>query len=335
MALGAAPADRAGPSAGRRRIQHAGAGRQRARGAARRGAAAAARAQRRAQGAADAATAAPRGRPSRRRCRWTMPAPALRRAEGLARRGGARAQPAGLRGLPRRHAGRDGARAAARLDALAGISGVGAKKLEAYGAEILRVLAPSAPPEPRPRGLQRARPARLSMVGSAPRTPTPMPEPAIRPPPTPAGHAIRIRVRARTHNLKNIDLDIPRHALVVITGLSGSGKSSLAFDTLVRRRPAPLRRKPVGLCAAVPAADGQARRRCHRGPEPGHQHRAEGDQPQPAQHGRHDHRDPRLPAPAVCARRHALLPRPRPAAAGAERRARWSTRCWRCPKTRG
>ncbi len=37
---------------------------------------------------------------------------------------------------------------------------------------------------------------------------------------------------ARVHNLKNIDLEIPRHALVVITGLSGSGKSSLAFDTI-------------------------------------------------------------------------------------------------------
>lgn len=37
---------------------------------------------------------------------------------------------------------------------------------------------------------------------------------------------------ARTHNLKNIDLIIPRDKLVVITGLSGSGKSSLAFDTL-------------------------------------------------------------------------------------------------------
>ncbi|HCP77463.1 MAG TPA: excinuclease ABC subunit UvrA, partial [Pusillimonas sp.] len=43
--------------------------------------------------------------------------------------------------------------------------------------------------------------------------------------------AIRIR-GARTHNLKNISLDLPRHQLVVITGLSGSGKSSLAFDTL-------------------------------------------------------------------------------------------------------
>ncbi len=43
----------------------------------------------------------------------------------------------------------------------------------------------------------------------------------------------KILVRgARTHNLKNIDLDIPRDKLVVITGLSGSGKSSLAFDTL-------------------------------------------------------------------------------------------------------
>ncbi len=41
-----------------------------------------------------------------------------------------------------------------------------------------------------------------------------------------------LRIRgARTHNLKNIDLDIPKNALVVITGLSGSGKSSLAFDT--------------------------------------------------------------------------------------------------------
>jgi len=43
----------------------------------------------------------------------------------------------------------------------------------------------------------------------------------------------KILVRgARTHNLKNVDLDIPRDKLVVITGLSGSGKSSLAFDTL-------------------------------------------------------------------------------------------------------
>ncbi len=41
-----------------------------------------------------------------------------------------------------------------------------------------------------------------------------------------------IRIRgARTHNLKNISIDLPRNRLTVITGLSGSGKSSLAFDT--------------------------------------------------------------------------------------------------------
>lgn len=42
-----------------------------------------------------------------------------------------------------------------------------------------------------------------------------------------------IRIKgARVNNLKNIDLEIPREKLIVITGLSGSGKSSLAFDTL-------------------------------------------------------------------------------------------------------
>ena len=49
-----------------------------------------------------------------------------------------------------------------------------------------------------------------------------------------AGSSLRaISIRgAREHNLKNIDLEIPRDKLVVFTGLSGSGKSSLAFDTL-------------------------------------------------------------------------------------------------------
>ncbi|MEO6530705.1 MAG: hypothetical protein ABIO25_07270, partial [Specibacter sp.] len=37
---------------------------------------------------------------------------------------------------------------------------------------------------------------------------------------------------AREHNLRNIDLDLPRDAMIVFTGLSGSGKSSLAFDTI-------------------------------------------------------------------------------------------------------
>jgi len=39
---------------------------------------------------------------------------------------------------------------------------------------------------------------------------------------------------ARVHNLKNIDLEIPKNKIVVFTGVSGSGKSSLAFDTIFR-----------------------------------------------------------------------------------------------------
>ncbi|MGE3917407.1 MAG: hypothetical protein AB7F78_17075, partial [Hyphomicrobiaceae bacterium] len=47
----------------------------------------------------------------------------------------------------------------------------------------------------------------------------------------PRAHTIHVR-GAREHNLKNVDLEIPRDALIVFTGLSGSGKSSLAFDTI-------------------------------------------------------------------------------------------------------
>ena len=43
----------------------------------------------------------------------------------------------------------------------------------------------------------------------------------------------RIKIKgAKVHNLKNVDLEIPRDKLIVFTGLSGSGKSSLAFDTI-------------------------------------------------------------------------------------------------------
>src|SRR5574343_609541 len=50
---------------------------------------------------------------------------------------------------------------------------------------------------------------------------------------TPARGTDWIHIKgARTHNLKNIDVSIPRNSMTAITGLSGSGKSSLAFDTI-------------------------------------------------------------------------------------------------------
>ena len=70
-----------------------------------------------------------------------------------------------------------------------------------------------------------------SSSAAPPRVAAPKEATQIRVPSVEVASAIRVR-GARTHNLKNIDLDIPRNQLVVITGLSGSGKSSLAFDTL-------------------------------------------------------------------------------------------------------
>ena len=64
---------------------------------------------------------------------------------------------------------------------------------------------------------------------------------------------------ARENNLKNVDVTIPRDKLVVLTGLSGSGKSSLAFDSVLLR-------------PDVPGTDGEARRGLHRRPVPRHLH---------------------------------------------------------------
>ena len=119
-----------------------------------------------------------------------------------------------------------------------------------------------------------------------------------------------IRIRgARTHNLKNLSLDLPRLRLIVITGLSGSGKSSLAFDTLYAegqrryveslsayaRQFLQLMEKPdVDLIEGLsPAISIEQKATSHN----------------PRSTVGHGHRDPRLPAPAVRARRRPVLSR--------------------------
>ena len=102
----------------------------------------------------------------------------------------------------------------------------------------------------------------------------------------------------------------------------------------LRRGAAPLRRVALGLRAPVPGADGQARRRLHRGPLAGDLDRPEDDLAQPALDGRHRHRGARLPAPAVRAHRAAALSRSAGGRSPASRPSRSSTRCWRCPRAR-
>ena len=118
---------------------------------------------------------------------------------------------------------------------------------------------------------------------------------------------------AREHNLKDITVRLPRNALICITGLSGSGKSSLAFDTIYAEGQ---RRYVESLTAYarqflqmmekpdVDSIDGLS---------PGDLDRPEDDLAQPALDGRHGDRDLRLPAPALRARRPAALPDLRPA----------------------
>ena len=139
---------------------------------------------------------------------------------------------------------------------------------------------------------------------------------------------------AREHNLKSIDIDIPRDKLVVITGLSGSGKSSLAFDTIYAEGQRRYVESLSGLCAAVPRHDAEAGRRPYHRPVAGDLDRAEDHLEEPALDRRHRHRDLRLPAAAVRAGRHALLARRPGCRSRRSRSARWSTSPWRCPRGR-
>ncbi len=91
-----------------------------------------------------------------------------------------------------------------------------------------------------------------------------------------------IKIRgAREHNLRDVSLDLPRGALICFTGVSGSGKSSLAFDTLYRRGAAAVCREPVELRPPVPRPDAQARGRPDRRPEPVDLDPAEDRRPEP------------------------------------------------------
>ena len=121
--------------------------------------------------------------------------------------------------------------------------------------------------------------------------------------------ADRLIVRgAREHNLRGVDLDIPRDSLVVFTGLSGSGKSSLAFDTIFAEGQ---RRYVESLSAYARQFLGQMDKPdvdFIEGLSPGGLDRPEVHQPQPALHRRHHHRGVRLPAPALRPRGRAALP---------------------------
>ena len=145
---------------------------------------------------------------------------------------------------------------------------------------------------------------------------------------------------AREHNLKNIDVEIPRDKLVVITGLSGSGKSSLAFDTIYAEGQ---RRYVESLSAYARQFLEQMRKPdvdSIEGLSPAISIEQKTGLAQPALDRRHRHRDLRLPAPAVGARRqrpllelraadrladHPADGRPGPGAA----RRRRASRCWR------
>ena len=106
----------------------------------------------------------------------------------------------------------------------------------------------------------------------------------------PAQPVIRLK-GVRHNNLKNFDLDLPLNQLIVITGLSGSGKSSLAFDTLFAEGPAPLHRNVFSLRAAILRSHGQAAGGQHRGHPARHRHRAAQRRQDHALDRRHDDRD--------------------------------------------
>ena len=113
---------------------------------------------------------------------------------------------------------------------------------------------------------------------------------------------------ARQNNLKNISLRIPHDKVTAITGLSGSGKSSLAFDTLVCGRAMALCGIPLDLCAHVSRQGEPPRRRSHDQHPPGDRHRAEKSDSHGPFHRRNRHGTRRPATAALRQNRQTRLP---------------------------
>ncbi len=126
-----------------------------------------------------------------------------------------------------------------------------------------------------------------------------------------AGTAIRLR-GVRVHNLRDVDVDIPRDRLVVLTGVSGSGKSSLAFDTIHAEG---RRRYIEGLSSYARQFLDQMERpdvRPHRRTAADGGDRPEIGLGEPPEHGRDSDRGVRLPSPPLCPDGRTALPEVRP-----------------------
>jgi hypothetical protein len=131
----------------------------------------------------------------------------------------------------------------------------------------------------------------------------------------------------RVHNLKNIDLDVPLDKLIVVTGVSGSGKSSLAFDTLYAEGQ---RRYTSSRCPPTPASSSSAwtsptptSSTASRRPSPSSRRP---HQEPPIDRG-HGHRDLRFPPRPLRPRRHGPLPASAAGPSRATRSTRPSTGC--------
>ena len=140
---------------------------------------------------------------------------------------------------------------------------------------------------------------------------------------------------ARTHNLKNVDVTLPAGRADRHHRRERLGQVVARLRHRLRRRPAPLRRVAVGVCAAVSRADGEARRRSHRRHLPVDRDPAEEQRPQSALDRRDRHRDSRLHAAAVRARRPHVLPAVRTGSGPRDRRGRRRRSSCSCRRARG